>query len=82
MKIFESEILIVDEVLAVGDKNFRKKAMDKMLKICEKGNQTVLFVSHNMDMIKEFCEQCVVLEKGELVYFGDTNNALNVYNSL
>ena len=80
--IFESEILIVDEVLAVGDKNFRKKAMDKMLKICEKGNQTVLFVSHNMDMIKEFCEQCVVLEKGELVYFGDTNNALNVYNSL
>jgi hypothetical protein len=71
-----------NEILAVGDKNFRKKAMDKMLKICEKGNQTLLFVSHNIDMIKEFCEQCVVLEKGKQVYFGDTNNALNVYDSL
>ena len=56
--------------------------MDKMHDICKSNNRTVLFVSHNVDMIKEFCEQCVVLEKGELVYFGDTNNALNVYNSL
>ena len=62
----ESEILIVDEVLAVGDAEFQKKAIGKMQSISNQGGRTVLFVSHNMTSIKALCNRAVLLENGKI----------------
>ncbi len=59
------DILIVDEVLAVGDAEFRKKAMGKMKDASENNNRTVLFVSHNLTAIKSLCEKIIVLDNGK-----------------
>src|SRR3989344_5215410 len=78
----EPEILIVDEVLAVGDAEFQKKCLGKMNEITSQAGRTVLFVSHNMEAIKNLCNRCVVLDKGEKVFEGDTKEALLAYGNI
>ena len=68
----EPEILIVDEVLAVGDAQFQKKCLGKMQDVSKEDGRTVLFVSHNMDAIQRLCPQCLMLERGQLIAQGDT----------
>ena len=75
----EPEILIVDEVLAVGDAEFQKKALGKMKEVSEKGGRTVLFVSHNMLAIKNICDTILVLENGYVKIKADVNEGINSY---
>jgi lipopolysaccharide transport system ATP-binding protein len=75
----EPEILIVDEVLAVGDAEFQKKAIGKMKDISSGGGRTVLFVSHNMASVKSLCTRGIVLENGGLVFDGSTEEAVSFY---
>ena len=78
----DPDILIVDEVLAVGDFNFQKKAINKMQDVSEQKGRTVLFVSHNMDSIKKLCTRVIVLSKGKIVEDGNPENAINKYIGL
>ena len=78
----ESEILIVDEVLAVGDAEFQKKCLGKMGDVSKGEGRTVLFVSHNMGAILNLCNKGIVLEKGHLKYAGLQDNAINFYNTI
>jgi lipopolysaccharide transport system ATP-binding protein len=75
----EPEILIVDEVLAVGDIQFQKKCLGKMQDVSKSQGRTVLFVSHNMDAIQRLCSQCVMLERGQLIAQGDTASIIQRY---
>ena len=77
----EPEILIVDEVLAVGDAQFQKKCLGKMQDVSESEGRTVLFVSHNMDAIQRLCSHCIMLERGKLIAKGDTASVLVSYLS-
>lgn len=77
----EPEILVVDEVLAVGDAEFQKKAIGKMQDISREGGRTVLFVSHNMAAVKSLCSRGIVLENGGVVFAGDADSAVNYYLS-
>ncbi|MEJ5992825.1 ABC transporter ATP-binding protein [Pedobacter sp. Du54] len=77
----ESEILIVDEVLAVGDIEFQKKCLGKMGEVSKGDGRTVLFVSHNMGSIKSLCNKGFVLANGELVSNTDISQAINYYNN-
>lgn len=72
------EILLVDEVLAVGDTHFQNKCLGKMSDVAKDG-RTVLFVSHNISAVQTLCKHTMVLEKGELVYYGDTPNGIAKY---
>ena len=74
----ESEILIVDEVLAVGDADFQKKCLGKMQSVSEQG-KTVLFVSHNVSAVKNLCTQGLFLENGKINYWGNLNKAIESY---
>ena len=74
----EPEILLVDEVLAVGDIAFQKKSLGKMDEVA-RGGRTVLFVSHNMTTISQLCERCVVLAAGRVDYVGATLEAIMHY---
>jgi lipopolysaccharide transport system ATP-binding protein len=76
----ESEILIVDEVLAVGDAEFQKKCLSKMSDVTKDQGRTILFVSHNMTAIKSLCNQGIVMSNGNILYNGTTERALSVYN--
>lgn len=78
----EPDILIVDEVLAVGDAEFQKKAIGKMKDISNETGRTVLFVSHNMAAVRRLCTKGIVLENGTLTYTGTANDAVNYYLSL
>src|SRR5262249_32474459 len=73
-----TEILLVDEVLAVGDLAFQKKCLSKMDDVSRAG-RTVLFVSHNMATILNLCRAVAVMEKGELAYLGQTTDGINTY---
>ncbi|MGN6343307.1 MAG: ABC transporter ATP-binding protein [Ginsengibacter sp.] len=75
----EPEILIVDEVLAVGDAEFQKKALGKMKDVSGKEGRTVLFVSHNMGAISTLCDKVMVLQNGKLSFNGATKNGLEYY---
>jgi lipopolysaccharide transport system ATP-binding protein len=77
----ESEILIVDEVLAVGDAEFQRKCLGKMGDVAHEG-RTVLFVSHNMGAVKNLCESCVWLDKGKIKTVGTSNAVISSYMSL
>ena len=77
----EPEILVVDEVLAVGDAEFQKKAIGKMQDVSRSGGRTVLFVSHNMATIKGICNRGVVLKNGLLDYDGTAVEAVTHYMS-
>ncbi|WP_353777941.1 ATP-binding cassette domain-containing protein [Winogradskyella sp. 3972H.M.0a.05] len=75
----EPDILVVDEVLAVGDAEFQKKAINKMQDISRGDGRTVLFVSHNMAAVKSLCTRAVVLEHGKISFEGNTDQAINYY---
>ncbi len=75
----EPEILIIDEVLAVGDAEFQKKAIGKMQDISRQGGRTVLFVSHNMAAVKSLCTRGIVLENGKVVFEGGIDESVDYY---
>lgn len=75
----DSEIMIMDEVLAVGDMAFQKKCLEKMRDAAKKEGRTVLYVSHNMNTIRQLCDRCVVLDKGKVIFEGDVEKAIEVY---
>jgi lipopolysaccharide transport system ATP-binding protein len=78
----EAEILIVDEVLAVGDAEFQKKCLGKMQDASTKEGRTVLFVSHNLGAIGQLCRETIILKDGFLNYQGETKNAIDQYLKL
>ena len=78
----EPDILIVDEVLAVGDAEFQKKAIGKMQDISSGEGRTVLFVSHNLSVIASLCGRTVVLENGDIKIFPSANVAIKYYHEL
>ncbi len=75
----ESEILLVDEVLSVGDVQFQKKCLGKMREVSTKAGKTVLFVSHNMSAVSNLCTRAVLLEKGRLIYSGSARDTVEKY---
>lgn len=77
----EPDILVVDEVLAVGDAEFQKKAIGKMQDISKEGGRTVLFVSHNMASVKSLCTRGIVLENGTSVFDGNADESVEFYLS-
>lgn len=76
----DSEIMIMDEVLAVGDMAFQKKCLDKMRSAATVQGRTVLYVSHNMNTIRRLCDRCVVLDKGKIIFDGDVEEAISIYS--
>lgn len=77
----EPEILIIDEVLAVGDAEFQQKCLGKMHDVAENEGRTVLFVSHNLLAIRSLCGSCAYLDKGILIHKGDVNEVVDLYLS-
>ena len=75
----ESEIMIMDEVLAVGDMKFQQKCLKKMKEAAQKEGKTVLYVSHNMNTIRQLCDRCIVLDSGQIVFDGEVEEAINNY---
>ena len=75
----EPEILVVDEVLAVGDAAFQKKCLGKMGDVATKEGKTILFVSHNMAIIQNLCEKSILLDKGRLLNYDLTESVINQY---
>ena len=78
----DSEIVIMDEVLAVGDASFQKKCIEKMRMAAKDENRTILYVSHNMQTVRELCSRCIVLSEGRIVFDGDVDEAISRYNDL
>lgn len=78
----ESEILLVDEVLAVGDAAFQKKCIGKMSDISSREGRTILFVSHNMPAVRKFCTRGILLDAGQVQLDGDVNSVVNRYLEL
>ena len=77
----DSEIMIMDEVLAVGDMAFQKKCLTKMREAADKEGRTVLYVSHNMNTIRQLCDHCIVMDHGHIVFNGDVEAAIDLYMS-
>lgn len=75
----EPEILVVDEVLAVGDAEFQKKCLGKMQDVSQKGGRTVLFVSHNMAAIESLCQKVILLNGGKKIFIGLTKEGISNY---
>ena len=75
----DSDIIVMDEVLAVGDMAFQKKCLKKMHESVTAEGKTVLYVSHNMNTIRDLCSRCVVLDRGHLVFDGDVEEAISMY---
>ena len=75
------DILIVDEVLSVGDKEFKNKCLSKVKELIFNDNITVLFVTHSMQMAREFCTRGIVLKKGKLLFDGDIDDAIKYYET-
>ena len=75
----DSEIMIMDEVLAVGDMAFQKKCLTKMREAAKQQGRTVLYVSHNMNTIRQLCDKCIVLERGRVIFQGNVENAISIY---
>lgn len=79
--VVKPDILILDEVLSVGDAKFRKKSEKKLLEMMDTG-VTVLFVSHNLEQVKRICNKAMILEKGKLVAFGDLDEVVEQYKEM
>ena len=75
----DPEILVVDEVLAVGDAEFQKKAIGKMKDVSQGEGRTVLFVSHNMASVRNLCKTGIILDKGQIAYMGTADDAVSLY---
>jgi len=74
----QADILLIDEILAVGDAHFQKKCLDKMKELKAQG-KTMVFVSHNASQIKSFCDRALWIKKGEIVMDGTTDDVLDAY---
>ena len=77
----DSDILVIDEALAVGDSQFQAKCIEKIKQIKLEG-KTIVLVSHDENQIKALCTRCLVMDHGKLVYNGSTESALNVYKNI
>lgn len=75
----DSEIMIMDEVLAVGDAQFQKKCLDKMSAVSMEDGRTILYVSHNMNTVKQLCDRVVMLDHGKVVFDGDVDEGVSRY---
>ncbi|MCK4918246.1 MAG: ABC transporter ATP-binding protein [Candidatus Pacebacteria bacterium] len=75
----EPDILLVDEVLAVGDAEFQKKCLGKMDEVTTKGGRTILFVSHNLIAVQKLCKRCILLEEGKIKMIGETKEIISKY---
>jgi len=75
------EILLIDEILAVGDASFQAKCMDRLTKL-KKAGGTIVFVSHSQEAVEKFCDRVCVLERGRSIYIGNTRQGLARYNEL
>ncbi len=78
----EPDILLVDEVLAVGDAEFQKKCLGKMDEITRKDGRTILFVSHNIAAVQSLCTRAILLKNGRVVDSGDTRKVISTYNGI
>ena len=78
----DPDVLIVDEVLAVGDIEFQRKAIGAMKGTTENKNRTILFVSHNMETIKKLCDRCIILDAGKICFDGKTDDAVSKYKRM
>ena len=79
--VVEPDMLILDEILSVGDAKFRKKSEARLSSLIEKG-VTVLFVSHNTDQVRRLCNKAMILEKGKIVALGDTETVAAEYDRI
>lgn len=77
----DADIILVDEVLAVGDKNFRKKCYAKMKELKQQG-KTIVIVSHNLKSLKKICDRALILQKGSVVAIGDIDSMIEQYERL
>lgn len=75
----DSEIMIMDEVLAVGDMAFQNKCLEKMKSVSEEDNRTILYVSHNMNTIRQLCDRVVVLNQGKIIFDGSAEDGIKYY---
>lgn len=75
----EPDILLIDEVLAVGDAAFQKKCLAKIHEVAKRDNRTIMFVSHNLDAVQNLCERAIYLEKGTVKMDGPTNEVVKAY---
>ncbi len=78
----DADILVMDEVLAVGDIKFQHKCLSKMSEVSSAEGKTILYVSHNMNTIRQLCDRCVVLDHGRLVFDGDVEEAIAIYSQI
>lgn len=77
----KSEIVIMDEVLAVGDVNFQNKCIAQMKKLADEEGRTILYVSHNMATVRSLCERCIVLSHGEKIFDGSIQDGIAIYSN-
>jgi ABC-type polysaccharide/polyol phosphate transport system ATPase subunit len=75
----EPDVLILDEVLSVGDAKFRKKSHEKMMSLIESKDTTVLFVSHSINQVEELCNKAIWMEKGKIIMDGDSEEVCAKY---
>lgn len=76
--VVNPDILILDEVLSVGDAKFRKKSEARMMEMFDRG-VTVLFVSHSLEQVKRLCDKAMILQRGQMIAFGDTEQVAQYY---
>lgn len=76
----DPDIFIVDEALSVGDKGFARKCLNRMMQLRDEKNKTILFVSHSLPQVREFCKSAVWIEGGKLVEFGEVNTVCDHYS--
>lgn len=79
MAYINPEILLVDEVLSVGDAAFRSKCIQRMSELLQSTNVSVIFISHHLDQIKQLCDRCLVLEQGKVCFLGEVEQACEKY---
>ena len=77
--ILETDIMLVDEVLSVGDQKFKKKSYEKMKSLINNKHRTVVIVSHNLNTLKELCDEVMWMHEGEIKMIGDPNEVLDLY---
>ena len=79
--VLETDIMLVDEVLSVGDARFKRKSRRKMKKIIRDENRTVVIVSHSIETLRKLCNRMIWMNDGEIVMIGETNEVLDKYEA-
>lgn len=78
--LLETDIMLIDEVLSVGDQRFKKKSMNKMLELINAEHRTVIIVSHNLNTLKNLCNRIIWIDSGKIKMIGDVDDVLNSYS--